>query len=79
MLSSILNTDRAIGVNIQIMRTFNKIRAILFASVDLRRKIEELERKYDSQFKSVFDAIKMLMAPAADSGPKKTIGFRPEK
>lgn len=78
MLSSVLNTDRAIGVNIQIMRTFNKIRALLFDNVELRRKIEALERKYDSQFKSVFDAIKMLMSPAStDPGPKKVPGFKP--
>lgn len=82
MLSSVLNTDRAIGVNIQIMRTFNKIRALLFDNVELRRKIEALERKYDSQFKGVFEAIKMLMAqPKEDEGPdlKKITGFKPEK
>ncbi|MBI4350121.1 MAG: ORF6N domain-containing protein [Elusimicrobia bacterium] len=77
MLSSVLNTDRAIGVNIQIMRTFNRIRALLFDNVGLRRKIEALERKYDSQFKSVFDAIRMLMSPAPDAGPKKIPGFKP--
>ena len=77
MLSSVLNTDRAIGVNIQIMRTFNKIRALLFDNVELRRKIEALERKYDSQFKNVFDAIRMLMAPPPGPGPKRISGFKP--
>ena len=79
MLSGILRSQRAIQVNIAIMRTFVKLRRLMNSHADLARKLEELEKKYDSQFKSVFDAIKMLMAPAADSGPKKTIGFRPEK
>ena len=81
MLSSVLNSERAIDVNIQIMRTFTKIREFLISHTDLRNKLEELEKKYDAQFKSVFDAIKMLMAPPADPdpGPRKIIGFKPEK
>jgi len=81
MLSSVLNTDRAIGVNIQIMRTFNKIRALFFDNADLCRKIEALEKKYDAQFKSVFDAIKMLMSPPPDTDPEPRAipGFKPEK
>lgn len=79
MLSSVLNTDRAIGVNIQIMRTFNKLRRFLFNNAELRRKLEALERKYDAQFKSVFDAIKALMEPLDDQTaiPKKITGFQP--
>ncbi|MHB1661424.1 MAG: ORF6N domain-containing protein [bacterium] len=73
MLSSILNSERAIQVNIQIMRTFTKIREMLASHKDLREKIEEMEKKYDSQFKIVFNAIKELMAPPEK--PKKRIGF----
>ncbi|MDO8802957.1 MAG: ORF6N domain-containing protein [Elusimicrobiota bacterium] len=79
MLSSVLNTDRAIGVNIQIMRTFNKLRRFLFDNAELRRKLEALERNYDAQFKSVFNAIKALMQPQDDTTatPKKITGFHP--
>lgn len=63
MLSSVLNSERAIDVNIQIMRTFTKLREMLLTHKDLQKKIEELERKYDAQFKVVFDAIRQLMAP----------------
>ena len=61
--------ERAIDVNIQIMRTFTKIREFLVSHSDLRHKLAELENKYDAQFKSVFDAIKMLMAPPAETDP----------
>lgn len=61
MLSSVLNSERAIYVNIQIMRTFAKLRALLSTHKDLQRKIEEMEKKYDQQFKIVFDAIKALL------------------
>jgi hypothetical protein len=73
MLSSVLNSDRAIQVNIQIMRAFTKIRQMLSTHVELRRKIEAMERKYDQQFKVVFDAIKQLLE--AEVKPKKKIGF----
>ncbi|MBU1753888.1 ORF6N domain-containing protein [bacterium] len=63
MLSSVLNSERAILVNIQIMRTFTKLRRILASHEDLRKKIEAMENKYDIQFKAVFDAIKSLMSP----------------
>lgn len=73
MLSSVLRSKRAIAVNIQIMRTFAKLREILSSHKDLRRKIEEMESKYDYQFKAVFDAIKALMdEPASKTGK---IGF----
>ena len=73
MLSSVLNSDRAIEVNIQIMRTFTKLREILASHKDLARKIEELEKKYDSQFRAVFEAIRQLMME--EEKPKTPIGF----
>ncbi len=81
MLSSVLRSQRAIDVNIQIMRAFVKLRQILNTHKDLARKLEELEKKYDAQFSSVFDAIKLLMAPPdnPDAGLKKVPGFKPEK
>ena len=57
MLSSVLNSERAVQVNIQIMRAFTKLRQMLATHDDLRRKIEEMEQKYDQQFQVVFDAI----------------------
>jgi len=63
MLSSVLNSKRAIQVNIQIMRTFIKIREMLTTHKELRQRIEELEKKYDAQFKVIFDAIRQLMTP----------------
>ncbi|HHT9114528.1 MAG: ORF6N domain-containing protein [Planctomycetes bacterium] len=74
MLSSVLNSDRAIQVNIQIMRTFTKLREMLMAHKDLKRKIEDMEKKYDYQFKIVFDAIKQLLEPPTE--PKGKMGFR---
>jgi ORF6N domain len=74
MLSSILKSPRAIQVNIQIMRTFAKLRDILSAHKDLSRKLEALEKNYDAQFKVVFDAIRQLMAAPAPK--EKKIGFR---
>lgn len=73
MLSSVLNSDRAIDVNIEIMRAFVRLRQMLGAHKDLRRKLAELEKKYDDQFKIVFEAIAELMAPPEET-PKK-IGF----
>jgi len=61
MLSSVLNSERAILVNVQIMRTFTKLRSMLTSHAELRKKIESMENKYDSQFKIVFDAIKELI------------------
>ena len=74
MLSSVLNSDRAIQVNIQIMRTFTKLREMLMAHKDLKKKIEDMEKKYDYQFKIVFDAIKQLLEPPTE--PKGKMGFR---
>ncbi len=77
MLSSVLNSERAIQVNIQIMRTFTRLREMLLKHKDLQRKIEEMEEKYDYQFKVVFDAIKQLLEPQEKS--KKRIGFLADK
>jgi hypothetical protein len=73
MLSSVLNSDRAVQVNIEIMRAFVRLRQMLSSNADLARKLETLEKKYDAQFKVVFDAIRQLMSPPAK--PKREIGF----
>ena len=73
MLSSVLNSERAIQVNIQIMRTFTKLRELLLSHAELKRKIEEMERTYDHQFKIVFRAVKQLLRPRQK--PKRRIGF----
>jgi hypothetical protein len=73
MLSTVLRSDRAIHVNIEIMRAFVRLRRMLASNTDLERKLKELERKYDAQFKVVFDAIRQLMAPPQPA--KKKIGF----
>ena len=75
MLSSVLASERAALVNVAIMRTFVRLREILLTHKDLARKLEELEKKYDSQFRVVFDAIRELMAPPGKS--KRPIGFAP--
>jgi hypothetical protein len=74
MLSSVLRSKRAVSVNIEIMRAFVRLRQMLATNAKLGRRLNELERKYDSQFKVVFDAIRQLMAPPA-AGQKK-IGFQ---
>lgn len=74
MLSSVLRSDRAVQVNIQIMRAFVKIRELLLSHQDLLKKVEEMEKKYDKQFLIVFEAIKKLMTPI-ENKPKVKIGF----
>jgi hypothetical protein len=73
MLSSVLHSKRAIQVNIQIMDTFVRLRQMLASHADLARKLEALEKKYDKQFKIVFDAIRDLMA--SPEPKKRPIGF----
>ena len=73
MLSSVLNSERAILVNIQIIRAFTQLRRMLLTNHDLRRKMAEIEKKYDHQFKIVFDAIRQLLMPPEK--PKRLIGF----
>ena len=74
MLSSVLRSVRAVQVNIEIMRAFVRLRQALQANADLSRKLDALEKKYDAQFRVVFDAIRQLMAP--QTKPKNPIGFR---
>ncbi len=74
MLSSVLNSDKAIEVNIQIMRTFIKLRKLMIVHQDLREKIEAMEEKYDSQFQIVFEAIKRIIDPPVKK-PKIPFGF----
>ncbi|MGD0092654.1 MAG: ORF6N domain-containing protein [Planctomycetota bacterium] len=75
MLSSALNSERAVQVNIEIMRSFVRLRRLLASHEFLLRKIEDIEKKYDIQFRSVFDAIRQLMAPPAEPN-KGRVGFR---
>ena len=74
MLSTVLRSTRAVQVNIAIMRAFVRLREMLLTNAELARKLADLERKYDSQFKAVFDAIRQLMAPPPGP-PKPEIGF----
>jgi hypothetical protein len=76
MLSSVLNSPRAIQVNIAIIKTFVRLRDMLAGNAALARKLEDLERKYDQQFKVVFDAIRELMTPP--DPPRRRIGFHVE-
>jgi hypothetical protein len=73
MLSSVLNSPRAIQVNIAVMRAFVRLRNILATHADLARKLDELEQKYDAQFRVVFDALRQMMNPPAPQ--RKPIGF----
>jgi hypothetical protein len=78
MLSGVLNSERAVLVNVEIMRAFVRMRQMLAGHADLARKLDALENKYDAQFKVVFDAIRQLMAPPPE--PKRgKIGFAREK
>lgn len=63
MLSSVLNSERAIRVNIELMRAFSRLRHVMSTQSDLARRLDELEQKYDDHFKVVFDALRQLMAP----------------
>jgi len=74
MLSSVLHSKRAVMVNVEIMRAFVRIRRILATHADLARKLAALEKRYDAQFKAVFDAIRELMAPP-EPPKKRRIGF----
>lgn len=74
MLSGVLNSDRAVQVNIAIMRTFVKLREMIASHKGLAKRLDELENKYDAQFKIVFDAIRQLMATPEPR--EKKIGFR---
>lgn len=76
MLSSVLNSDRAVQVNIQIIRTFIKLRKLLATHADLLKKLQNLEKNYDRQFRIVFQVIRELNSP--EKNGRKQIGFKPE-
>ncbi len=73
MLSGVLNSERAIDVNVAIMRAFVKLREFAMTHKELSRKLNAMEKKYDAQFKVVFDAIRQLMTPPEPK--KRKIGF----
>ena len=73
MLSSVLNSERAVQVNITIMRAFVKLREMIASHKDLAKQLNALEKKYDAQFKVVFDAIRKLMTPP--DKPRRRIGY----
>jgi hypothetical protein len=74
MLSSVLHSKRAIAVNVQIMRTFVRLRGMLASNEKMAKKLDDLEQKYDRRFKIVFDAIRQLMVQPETK--RKVIGFR---
>jgi hypothetical protein len=76
MLSSVLRSERAVMVNIQIIRTFTRLRELIAENADLRQKMEELEKRYDGQFEAVFEAIRQLLI--VPETKNEEIGFRIE-
>ena len=76
MLSSVLNSERAIMINIHIMRAFVNLQRAVLSYVGLKRKIDSMEKKYDCQFKVIFKAIKKLLQPA-QAKEQRMIGFHP--
>lgn len=79
MLSSVLNSEQAIQVNINIMRAFVQVCRLGMTIVDVKRKIDNMEKKYDHQFKIVFDAIRQLLAPPPAIEKKHKMGFGPSE
>jgi hypothetical protein len=77
MLSSVLRSSQAVQVNISIMRAFVKLREMIASHKDLAKRLDDLEKKYDAQFKVVFDAIRELMRPPEKT--KRKIGFHREE
>jgi phage regulator Rha-like protein len=73
MLANVLNSERAVNVSVQIVRTFVRLRETLYSHTELTMRIDEMEKKYDKQFRIVFDAIRQLMTPP--ERPRKRIGF----
>jgi phage regulator Rha-like protein len=73
MLANVLNSERAAQTSVMVVRAFVRLRQLLSSNAELARKLESLEKKYDAQFKVVFDAIRQLMSPPAR--PKREIGF----
>lgn len=74
MLSGVLRSDKAVEVNVEIMRTFVRLRRMLNEHAELRLQLANLEKRYDNQFKAVFDAIRELMSPSKPA-KKRRIGF----
>ena len=74
MLSSVLRSQRAVQVNVEIMRAFVRLRRLLASHADLQRRLDELEKKYDEKFRVVFEAIRQLMAPPEQG--RARIGFK---
>jgi hypothetical protein len=77
MLSSVLRSKRAVQVNIEIMRAFVRLRRMIASHAELAKRLDDLEKKYDAQFRVVFDAIRQLMAP--ESRKLRPIGFSSHK
>lgn len=77
MLSSVLNSERAVAVNIQIMRTFTKLRRMFIGYKELKEQIEQMELKYDGRFREVFEVIKKLMEPPTEEERTIDVGFKP--
>ena len=75
MLSSVLRSERAVEINIEIIRAFVKLRQLVASNAELTGRLNRLEQNYDSQFKVVFDAIRQLMSDATPVPPKRRIGF----
>jgi hypothetical protein len=75
MLSSVLRSERAAHINVEIMRAFVRLRRLVAGNAELATRLDELERRYDAQFKTVVDAIRLLMAPPDKPTPR--IGFKP--
>jgi hypothetical protein len=73
MLANVLNSERAAQTSVQVVRAFMKLRQMLATNAELARKLAAMEKKYDAQFKVVFDAIRQLMSPPEK--PKREIGF----
>ena len=74
MLASVLNSSIAVRASVQVVRAFVRLRRMLASNAELARRLDELEKRYDAQFKVVFDAIRQLMAPPVK--PRRSIGFR---
>lgn len=74
MSANVLNSKRAVSASVEVVRAFVRLRQMVVSNTELANKLAELEKKYDAQFKVVFDAIRQLMTPAPQ--PRKQIGFR---
>jgi hypothetical protein len=75
MLSSVLRSERAVEINIEVLRAFVKLRQLVASNAELANRLNHLEQRYDSQFKVVFDAIRQLMSETTQVPPKRRIGF----